>query len=377
MRLGFGGEAPLRRPYVGYDDGSFSCCDLPDEPARSVFKAPAGSAYLVQSVEVAPDGARRASYLFFDATLRELERRAPAPFEFDPRTRPWYRLATEPGRRVLTDPYVFFTTESAGMTLAIRTRWGSVVGVDVTLDKVSHRLAALRTPRMKIALFDSERRVLARADVARTMVRKDGDRVSLATLDQFGEPALAALRPVVAGAAPASLTITAGGEQWKTIVLPIQTVRGVLSLGIAVPLDTLLAGARAIRLRGLIAALIVLVLTIPLTAWLAHRVAAALERITRQAEDIRAFRFDGPSAGGSPVLEIDKLSGAIDMMRDTIRSFLQITTSLAAETDSARLLNRVVRKRRRRWGWPGASLTLPMGKARSSLPRSSALTASR
>jgi len=344
MRLGFSGEAPVAASYVGYDDGGFFLLrPLPDEPARALFKAPAGSAYLVQSVEITPDGVRRASYLFFDAALGELERRMPAPFEFDPRTRPWYRLATEPGRRVLTDPYVFFTTESAGMTMAIRTRWGSVVGVDVTLDQVSHRLAALRTlPGMKIALFDSERRLLARADVERTMVRRDGDRVSLATLDEFGDPALAALHPAVAGAAPASRTITAGGDQWKTIVLPIPTVRGTLSLGIAAPLDALLAGARAIRLRGLIAALIVLVLTIPLTAWLAHRVAAALKRITREAEDIRAFRFDGPSAGGSPVLEIDKLSGAIGMMRDTIRSFLQITTSLAAETDSARLLNRVV-----------------------------------
>lgn len=344
MRLGFGGEAPVAASYVGYDDGSFFLLrQLPDEPARAFFNAPAGSAYLVQSVEVAPNGARRASYLFFDAALRELERRAPAPFEFDPRTRPWYRLATEPGRRVLTDPYVFFTTESAGMSVAIRTRWGSVVGVDVTLDKVSQRLAALRTlPGMKIALFDSERRLLARADVTRTMVRRDGDRVSLATLDEFGEPALAALEPAVAGAAPASRTVTAGGGQWKTMVLPIQTVRGTLSLGIAAPLDALLAGARTIRLRGLIATLIVLVLAIPLTAWLAHRVAAALKRITREAEDIRAFRFDGPSAGGSPVLEIDKLSGAVNMMRNTIRSFLEITTSLAAETDSARLLDRVV-----------------------------------
>jgi HD-GYP domain-containing protein (c-di-GMP phosphodiesterase class II) len=361
MRLAFGGEAPLAASYVGYDDGGFFLMrPLPDEPARALFKAPAGSAYLVQSVEVTPDGTRRAGYLFFDAELRELERRAPAPFEFDPRTRPWYRLATEPGRRVLTDPYVFFTTESAGMTAAIRTRWGSVVGVDVTLDKVSHRLAALRTlPGMQIALFDSERRLLARGDVARTMVRKEGDRVSLATLDEFGEPVLAALEPAVAGAAPASRTITAGGELWKTIVLPIQTVRGTLSLGIAAPLDALLAGARAIRLRGLIAALIVLVLTIPLTAWLAHRVAASLKRITREAEDIRAFRFDGPSAGGSPVLEIDKLSGAVDMMRNTIRKFLDITGSLAAETNATRLLDRVVSETSATMGVAGGIAYLP------------------
>jgi hypothetical protein len=319
MRLGFAGEAPVAASYVGYDDGSFFLLrQLPDERARAFFNAPAGSAYLVQSVEVASDGARRASYLFFDAALREIEPRAPAPLEFDPRTRPWYRLATEPGRRVLTDPYAFFTTESAGMTVAIRTPWGSVAGVDVTFDEVSRRLAALRAlPRMKIALFDSERRLLARADVARTMVRREGDRVLLATLDELGDPVLAVLEPALAGATPAGRTVTAGGEQWKTIVLPMQTVRGTLSLGIAAPLDALLEGARAIRLRGLFATLIVLALAIPLTTWLARRVAATLKRITREAEDIRAFRFDGPSA--AHLAFVEALSGTAAVAIETQR----------------------------------------------------------
>ena len=361
MRLGISGDAGIAAAYAGYDDGSFFLLrPLPDDKARAFFHAPPGSAFLVQSVEVAADGTRTAGYLFFDAALRELERRVPAPFEFDPRARPWYRLATEPGVRVLTEPYVFFTTESPGITVAIRTRWGSVIGVDVTLDQVSQRLAALRTlPGMTIALFDAERRVIARADVTRTMVKRDGDRVSLATLDEFGEPALAALSPVAAGAVPASRTVVAGGEAWKTIVQPIETVRGVLSLGIAAPLDALLAEARAIRIRGLVATLAVLLVAIPLTGWVAHRVSIALSRITRRAEDIQAFRFDGPSAGRSPVLEIDQLSGAVDMMHNTIRNFLDITAALAAETDTRRLLDRVVSETSDTMGAAGGIAYLP------------------
>jgi HD-GYP domain-containing protein (c-di-GMP phosphodiesterase class II) len=44
----------------------------------------------------------------------------------------------------------------------------------------------------------------------------------------------------------------------------------------------------------------------------------------------------------SIVLEIDQLSGAMSMMRGTIRNFLDIATSLAAETNFRRLLDRVV-----------------------------------
>ena len=361
MRLGISGEATIAAAYVGYDDGSFFLLrPLRDDKARAFFNSPQGSAYLVQSVAVAADGTRSTAYLFFDEALRELERRAPAPFEFDARTRPWYRLATEPGVRVLTEPYVFFTTESPGVTVAIRTQWRSVIGVDVTLDQVSQRLASLRTlPGMKVALFDAERRVIARADVTRAMVQRDGDTLSLATLDEFGEPALAVLSPVAAGAVPESRTVKVGGEEWKTIVQPIETARGVLSLGIAAPLDALLAEARAIRIRGLVATLAVLLVAIPLTGWVAHRVSIALSRITRQAEDIQAFRFDGPAAGRSPVLEIDQLSGAVDMMRNTIRNFLDITAALAAETDTRRLLDRVVSETSDIMGVAGGVAYLP------------------
>jgi len=343
MRLGIAGNSPIAAAYVGYDDGAFFLMrPLAHEPARKQFAAPAHADILVHSVEVAADGTRRASYLFFDSTLRELERRA-APDTYDPRTRPWYRLATQPGKRVLTEPYAFFTMNAPGVTAAIRTRTGSVVGVDVTLDQVSLRLAALRTfPEMKIALFDGERRVLARANRAHPTVRTSGGNVTLIGLDDFGEAPLAALQPLASGATPEHRTIVADGEPWKSVVLPIETARGMLYLGIAVPLDALLAGARAVRTRSLIATLAVLLLAIPLTAWVAQRVAAQLGRIARAAEEVSAFRFDGPSAGESIVLEVDKLSAAVDLMRNTIRRFLDMTGSLAAEPNAKRLLDRVV-----------------------------------
>ena len=242
----------------------------------------------------APSASGRRASSSSIASLRELERRS-WDASFDPRDRPWYRLATEPGKRILTDPYVFATTRAPGVTLAVRSRASSVVGLDLTLAQISDRLAALRSfPGMKIVLFDSQRRLLARADVTHTMVRVDGERVSLATLDQFGEPVLAGLQPLTPGAEAATdLRLAADGREWKASVLPIPTTAGLLSLAIAVPVDELLKDARAARTRGLLAALAVLALSVPLTWWVAHHVARKLRDITRQAEEIRAFKFDG------------------------------------------------------------------------------------
>jgi HD-GYP domain-containing protein (c-di-GMP phosphodiesterase class II)/fumarate reductase subunit D len=345
LRQAFAGHAPIAAAYAGFDDGSFFLArPLRGDADRAYFEAPAGTAFYAQNIDVGPGGARTVTNLFFDGTLRELARRTPGTVDFDPRTRPWYRLAERPGERVLTEPYVFFSTQAPGMTVAVRAGAASVVGVDVTLHQVSALLATLRTlPDMKIVLFGADRRVIARADLARTMVRRDGDRVALATLDEFGEPVLAQMQPVRAdGADGAGVTVEADGALWKTVVLPVPTVRGTLSLGIAAPLDALLADARATRTRGFLAALAILLVALPLTWWVAHRVGAALRALTREAEDIRAFRFDGATVPPSIVLEIDQLSGAMTMMRGTIRNFLDIATSLAAETNFRRLLDRVV-----------------------------------
>jgi HD-GYP domain-containing protein (c-di-GMP phosphodiesterase class II) len=345
MRQAFAGHAPIAAAYAGYDDGGFFLArPLRTDAERAFFEAPAAAALYVQSIEVGPGGARAATHLYFDASLRELARRSPGTYDFDPRQRPWYRLAARPGERVLTEPYVFFSTGAPGMTVALRTSAASVVGVDVTLHQVSELLAGLRTlPGMKIVLFGDDRRVLARADLARELVRRDGDRVALATLDEYGEPVLAQLQPARKDAdGGAGRTLEADGVSWKAAVLAVPTARGTLSLGIAVPLDALLADARAIRTRGLLAALAILLAAIPLTWWVAHLVGRALRALTAEAQDIRAFRFDGPPAPPSIVLEVDQLAGGMAMMRDTIRNFLDIAGSLAAETNFRRLLDRVV-----------------------------------
>ncbi len=345
LRQAFAGHAPVAAAYAGYADGSFFLLRLlADKTEQKFFAAPAQAHYMVQSVERREAAPLRPLYIFFDQELRELERRVVSEYDYDPRTRPWYRLAHTTGQRVFTEPYVFFATNTPGVTAAKRANAQSVVGIDITLAHISAQLAALSTlPGMRIVLFDEQRRLLARSDSSRTLTRREADRVFLKTLDASGDALLAALRPASQDGGKA-LDLRVDGKEWKSVVLPIDTARGPLFLAIAVPLDELLQDLRAMRTRHLLICLVLLLCAIPLTALTAHGVARRMRRITAQAGDIRAFKFDGPAAGRSIVLEIDQLSQAMEMMRDTIRNFLDVATSLAAETNFERLLERVIRE---------------------------------
>lgn len=61
---------------------------------------------------------------------------------YDPRKRPWYKKAVEENRIVWTDPYIFYTSQKPGITIAgpfydPSGRLMGVVGVDIEIDQLS------------------------------------------------------------------------------------------------------------------------------------------------------------------------------------------------------------------------------------------------
>ncbi len=78
-----------------------------------------------------------------------LQARLDPTYRFDPRTRGWYRAAVNQSDFVLTDPYIFFTTNQVGITLAQRTiDGGAVVGLDLKLRTIAEQVEQLKiTPR--------------------------------------------------------------------------------------------------------------------------------------------------------------------------------------------------------------------------------------
>ena len=323
--------------YIGAPDGSFFLLrPLRDAARRTRFAAPESAAYLIDAIDAGGAAAQR---IFLDAGLAEIGRRAREGGPYDPRTRPWYREARQAGqRRIVTAPYRFFSTGQAGVTVARRSAGGSVVALDVALDDLGRVLAeALPLPGARAVLFDGARRVLASS--AGTPLDTD-DGAGLPLLTTLADAALASLEPAAPGGSATRID-DAAGRTWQRMVVPVPTAREMLSLGMAIPLNELLAPARAVRNRTLAATLAVMLLALPLTYGLSRRVSRSLQTLGALADDIRAFRFDGAPTGRSPVLEVDQLAQAMDRMRATIRRFLDLTASLAAERRFPVLLERV------------------------------------
>ena len=78
----------------------------------------------------------------------------------------------------------------------------------------------------------------------------------------------------------------------------------------AAPHDELLAGVRTLRLYAILSMLAVLLVAVPVTWWIAHRISLSLRNLSADARAIRLFKFEDREVR-SFVLEVDDLAQSI------------------------------------------------------------------
>ena len=334
--------------YVGYGNGDFFLVrPLPaDETLRKNLNAPPQAVFLVQSVD---HGARRGSqgkFVYLDQALRPLTTIDRADYRFDPRTREWYALAMASDQQIKTRPYVFFTTREPGITFARRSFTGAgVVGADVTLADLSGMLKKQAvTPSAELVLFDDAGQVLAYTKADKPLWKEAGaSGLRLALLGELGGPVLDGLiNGKAAGTIGSNFSFEAAGRSWIGRINKLNARGQELYLGVLAPHDELLRDATRIRMETALITLAILLLAVPIVWLLSRAIARSLRTLSAEAAAIQNFNFDETSSVNSIVREIDDLAQAMEVMRSTIRKFLEISSALAAERDLERLLGRVL-----------------------------------
>lgn len=328
--------------YIGYADGDFLLArPLPAEgPLRRELDAPAGAAFLVQSIT---RGAGHFHFLRADGSL--LAERAEPEYRFEARERPWYQLAQQQaaGQQALSQPYRFFTTQELGITLSQRSRQGqATVGLDLVLQDLSNTLAELRSsPGALLALVDARQQLLAFSDPVRLLQRRNGE-PQLVHLETLGEPALLALHK----AAPPwrePLRLEAGARDWVSTRLPLSLGQGMeLQLLQATPMDELVAASRQRAQRVTLLALGLALLLLPL-GWVAGgSIGRRLQRLRDHTRRLSRFDFSVTQLRGSRLREVHELTRVLEQMGTTIEAFLRLSERMATEPEVEQMLAQVL-----------------------------------
>ena len=347
----------LQSLYIGYNDGSFFFVrPLRNDAERAMFKAPLGTAYLVQSVDH-DKGTARGRYYYLDADLRVIgDAMAPdLAARFDPRKRPWYGAAMSAGGLVRTDPYMFYSDRESGATLAIPipTR-RAVVGGDFRLDALGQLLNhETLTPRAVLALLDPKGNLVAINRQAPDSASAP-DTVNVRPLGNPQDYGLGVLTHLAAGVVapghpPASASNASlqhiDGEDWYTSVDRLNPdATDSLVLVSAIPQTELLHNARRQAALGMGVTALVLLLALPVIWLVARSVSRPLQSLAIEADAVRQFDFVRPVSVRSRIDEVSSLATTMEEMRATIQRMLHVMRAVSAEHRIDHLLPLLLRE---------------------------------
>ena len=319
--------------FIGYESGDFFFLRrIRNEEERITFQAPENTRYILQSIS--KDERRiRGEYTYLSSGMEILRQddRPDYAAGFDPRTRPWYQRGITSVWIVTTPPYLFFSNRKVGLTIAKRARNGEgVVAVDILLETLSALLKLQKiTPSSQLALVDAKGTVIAHEDLERLVTVQQED--------------LADSIPEVNHGSTLFRSVEADGKGWRVSIQQI-LLEGTepLYLIMAVPDEELFATALKLRSTSIAITLLIIILSIPVIWMISRAISGSLRLLSREAESIRRFEFDRPIELSSVITEVNSLAETMGVMKGTIRKFMDITHSVAAEENFEYLLSKLL-----------------------------------
>lgn len=317
LLLGALADAPhLDGIYCGYPDGSFvHLVNLPEGGAwRQTLAAPEAAAFAFRIITAAPAAQRSSQWQFLNASGQPVGETMIKPADYDPRTRPWYKLASTVPGLVADGPYVTATTRSLAITVAKGHLQDGriVIGTDIRLDTIAGFLAQEKvSPGGRSFVLDGQGNVLIRAEGLGT-APVDDRLVEIA-------------RDVVAGSAGRIATVSDGGaaEQYLMTAKRIEfspLLQGNV-LVIAAPLRDFTAESEQLLKHGVALSLALLLAGIAAAIAVARFITRSLSKLTADAMQLGNLEVRAPEMERSYVTEINLLSEALAVARDAIRNF--------------------------------------------------------
>ena len=138
-------------------------------------------------------GRRTTQFIWRDADFNLVEKAFDPTDTFDPRTRPWYERASAERSTIWTDPYIFFSSQQPGISVASPVLAGDtlkgVIGVDIEISTISHFLSRLAISDRGSALILNENGdVIAHPDIEQIIVKNDDSTLSFVGIKDIEDP---------------------------------------------------------------------------------------------------------------------------------------------------------------------------------------------
>jgi signal transduction histidine kinase len=188
-------------------------------------------AYRTKLITIEGD-VRSVEFIWRNEDYTVVERSFDPTDAYDARVRPWYIQADTLGARIWTEPYIFFSSQQPGVTvaspiLAQGKTLSGVVGIDLDIADISLFLSDLTIGETGAAFILSDNgSVIAHPDPARIKMHNDDGTLGFIDVNDFSDPIVrAAFAGFDSSSTPPNGTLQSqfdfSGDKYITLLLPI------------------------------------------------------------------------------------------------------------------------------------------------------------
>jgi len=315
--------------YVGLPGGDFFYVN------RSNKRAPNG--YRTKIINHVT-GQRETHLVWRDAAFKLVGEETDLQDTYDPRQRPWYIKALQEKAIVWTDPYIFFTSQKPGITIAGPIYENSdhlkaIVGVDIEIDQLSTFMGKLRIGKNGRAfMLNSNADVVAFPDLEKLRfsdTNKEG-KVRLVKIDELADglsrAAFKAIDWPLNGDGRLILNSARfarfeyNGQAYHTMFTPFVNKQWPWIIGVYVPESDYLGSIQANRRFNLLLTLGLSVLATIVGLLLARAIIRPLAELEKEAQAIKRNDLTPRDPTRSAFKEIQETADSFTLMKDDIRA---------------------------------------------------------
>lgn len=260
-------------------------------------------------ISVHTNGAKETRLTWRDKSNRIVDRQVVYDDTYDPRKRPWYLKAAEEKRIVWTDPYIFFTSQKPGITIAgpAYTADGllkGIVGVDIEIDELSNFISKLRIGKNGRAfMLNRNGDVVAFPDLSKLKYKDpvEGQAYRLAKIDELDDvlsrKAFAAMGLNFDSdrrftlAQPRFGKFDHAGQAYHTMFTPFLEHQWPWVIGVYIPEDDYIGAIKDNRRANIIVTLVCSVVATIFGLWLASGIIRPVAGMAEEAQAIRKNDF--------------------------------------------------------------------------------------
>ncbi|WP_068112658.1 cache domain-containing protein [Tropicimonas marinistellae] len=202
-----------------------------------------------------------------------VERRMDPEDTYDPRTRPWYIGARESLTTIWTDPYIFYSSQQPGITLASPVEDGAggvrgIVGVDIEISEISEFLSHLQIGHTGRALIiHANGDVIAHPNQSLLKTRDSDGSLRFANIRDIDDPIAQAAFVQLTGDGQVPVErnnlsqFQYGGEVYVSIVMPVMSDKLPWTIAAYAPEDDFTAVIKSNRRTNIWIAAVVAMIT--------------------------------------------------------------------------------------------------------------------